>query len=98
MLETVSFEILNIRISNLLRISCFVLLILKLLLYEGRKSSPSIIGRMCTFGTKIGEFYEDRIELSAYVEMNKKIFKNFDFCFLLIAFLADFYAETYCLF
>jgi len=53
---------------------------------------------MCTFGTKIGGFYEDRIELSAYVEMNKKIFKNFDFCFLLIAFLADFYAETYCLF
>jgi len=39
-----------------------------------KKTCPSIIRRMRTFGTKIGGFSALPIDLSAYAEMNKKIF------------------------
>jgi len=43
--------------------------------------TASIIRATCTFDTKIAEFLKEAFFVSAYVEMNKKNFKNSDFCF-----------------
>jgi len=43
--------------------------------------TAAIIRAICVFDTKFDEFFRWPIHLSAYVEMNKKNCKNFDFCF-----------------
>ena len=42
---------------------------------------PPIIRATCVFDTKFDGFFRWPIHLSAYVEMNKKNCKNFNFCF-----------------
>jgi hypothetical protein len=52
-------------------------------------SPPPIIRATCVFDTKIKGFFRWLIVLSAYVEMNKKNFKNFDFCSQVSAYLVE---------
>jgi len=42
--------------------------------------TASIIRAICTFDTKIAGFFKGTFFISAFVEMNKKNCKNFDFC------------------
>ncbi len=48
-----------------------------------------IIRAICVFDTKFDEFFRWPIHLSAYVEMSKKNYKNFDFCSQLSAVLIE---------
>jgi len=43
--------------------------------------TAAIIRATCTFDAKIAGFLKGDFFISAFVEMNKKIYKNSDFCF-----------------
>jgi len=49
---------------------------------------------VCTFETKIVGFLKGAFYVSAFRDMNKKIFDFFDFCFLLWAFLTENHPEN----
>ena len=54
---------------------------------------PPIIRATCVFDTKFDGFFGWPIPLSAYKEMNKKIFEFSDFCRRVSAFLIEIYAR-----